>query len=487
MTQLRGGRPQWRLLPVAAAAWATAAGATFLAPHQALEVAGAGAVVAMFARHRSRLLAAAAIGVVLAGLSTAWHVQRLRVGPVPALARQHAEVDLFARLVRDPIAAGAGLTITDATATSVWTGRWEPVSSPLLVLSYGAGWNGLLPGQLVEVTGRLTPPRRGDDVAAVLEARAPPVLRGRPPWWQRFAGGIRHRLRQACAGLPGDERGLLPSLVDGDTAAVPQGLQGDMRISGLTHLEAVSGENVTVVIGVTLALARSVGLRRRGRAVVGAVALLSFVVLARPSPSVLRAGVMGAIALLAMLAGRRRSALPALSAAVLVLVAVDPFLGRSVGFVLSVVATGALILIAPGWANRLERHLPRWLAVAVAIPAAAQLACTPVLILVFGRLTPYAVLANLLAAPAVVPATILGVLTAGIAEIVPSLARVTAVLGAVPVWWIAAVARGTAGLPGAGLRTTAGVTAIVIGLIVGPAVWFGARAALRKPASDVSP
>jgi competence protein ComEC len=328
-----------------------------------------------------------------------------------------------------------------------------------LIRSYGPGWEGLLPGQQAEVTGKLAPPQRGDGVAATLAARAPPVLIGRPPWWQRAAGSVRASLRKACAGLPADERGLLPGLVDGDVSALPASLRTDMRLTGLSHLTAVSGENTTILLGVTLAVARVIGLRRRARVSSAALTLVAFVVLARPSPSVLRAAVMGGVVLLAMSAGRRVGGLQVLSAAVLGLVCVDPFLARTVGFVLSVVATGAILLIAPRWTDRLATRMPRSLAAVIAVPAAAQLACTPVLVLVFGQLTPYAIPANLLAVPAVAPATILGVIAAVVATISVPLAAMVAWLAALPTWVIATVGRCLAAMPGAGLRWPAGVWA----------------------------
>jgi competence protein ComEC len=191
--------------------------------------------------------------------------------------------------------------------------------------------------------------------------------------------------------------------------------------------------------------------------VICAIMLAGFVILARPSPSVLRAAVMGSVALLGLLLGRRTSALPALSVAVIGLVVVDPFLARSIGFVLSVVATAGLVTIAPGWTRRLEHRVPHPVAVAVAVPAAAQVACTPVLLLAFGQLTPYAVPANLLAGLAVVPATVLGVACAGVASVAAPAGTVVAWLGAVPTAWIAQVARGFSWLPAAGLTASPGV------------------------------
>jgi competence protein ComEC len=202
-------------------------------------------------------------------------------------------------------------------------------------------------------------------------------------------------------------------------------------------------------------------LRRRWRVGGAALAVVGFVVLARPSPSVQRAAVMSAVALVAMFAGRRTSGRSTLAAAVLALVVLNPFLARSIGFALSVLATAGIIALAPRWASRLETWLPRPIALGVAVSAAAQLACTPVLVLAFGQLTPYAVPANLLAAPAVVPATILGVVAAVLAPLVPALAAPVVWMGAVPTTFVAWVARGFASLPGADATVSRGYDVLV--------------------------
>lgn len=473
-------RVERRFVAPAIGAWASTAAGTLLSPRVSVAITAFASALAIAAGRRSVLISLVAVGVALGAGSAAWHVRALRHGLVPALAIRRADADVIGHLVRDPVdittASGSRLTLIDVTATSVLADGWRSVNAPILVLSFGPGWDGLLPGQRVEVTGRLGPPRRGDDVAAVLDARAPPTVLGRPPWWQRAAGRVRAALVAACRGLPADERGLLPGLVDGDVAAEPADLTADMRLTGLTHLQAVSGENVSVVLAVTLAVARSVGLRRRARTVLTAAALLGFVVLARPSPSVLRATVMGAIVLLAVATGRKVAAASALAVAVLVLVCVNPFLARSVGFVLSVFATAAILRLAPRWTARLSRRMPDWLATAIAVPAAAQLACTPVLVLAFGQLTPYAIPANLLAAPAVVPATVLGVTSAMLAAAWVGLAVPVAWLAAVPTAVIALTARALAGLPGAALRWPAGpATDVAVTAVTGLLVLLSVR------------
>ena len=123
----------------------------------------------------------------------------------------------------------------------------------------------------------------------------------------------------------------------------------------------------------------------------------------------LRAAACGAITLLALATGRRRSLIPALAAAVLLLVLYDPWLARSYGFLLSVLATGALLTLAPRWSAALRRRrVPPRLAEALAAAAAAQAVCAPVVAVLSARVSLVAVPCNLLAEFAVAPATVLG-------------------------------------------------------------------------------
>ncbi|HEX3706724.1 MAG TPA: ComEC/Rec2 family competence protein [Mycobacteriales bacterium] len=478
-------------MPVAVGAWGTAAIATLLPAATSIWIASVAVAVALLLRHGRGLsvaLGGAALGIAIVAPSVAWHVHRLHSGEVPRLAHRHADLPVVVRLVRDPLPVGgtgsSGLLVVDATAVSVDDGNWRSVDVPVLVLARGALWQGLLPGQRVRVDARFVAPRRGDDVAAVLDATDSPVPLGRPPWWQRAAGRARSSLRRACSSLSPDARGLLPSLVDGDTTGVPAELHTDMQVAGLSHLEAVSGENLSVVLAVSLSVAQRLGLRRRSRVVGAAVAVVGFVVLARPSPSVQRAALMSAVTLIAMFAGRRSSGRPALAVAVLALVALDPFLARSVGFVLSVSATAGIIVLAPRWTARLEAWLPQPIALAVAVSAAAQLACTPALVLAFGQLTPYAVPANVLAAAAVVPATVLGLVTAVIASIAPGLAVPVAWLGAVPTTGVAWVAHVFASLPGAAAQLSRG-PAVTVAIAATAILFWAATRRVEPPSREI--
>ena len=201
--------------------------------------------------------------------------------------------------------------------------------------------------------------------------------------------------------------------------------------------------------------------------------MLGFVVLARPSPSVVRAAVMGAVVLLALASGRRRSAVPALAAAVLVLVLVDPALAVDPGFGLSVSATAALVLLAPGWADGLRRRgLPGWAAEALAVPTAAFLVTAPLVAGLSGQLSLVTVLANLLAVPAVAPATVLGVLAAVLSPLGRPVAELCAWAAAPAVGWLVLVGDRSAAVPGAAVPWPDGMSgglllaAVVVLLLV---------------------
>jgi competence protein ComEC len=236
-----------------------------------------------------------------------------------------------------------------------------------------------------------------------------------------------------------------------------------------------------------MSLCRAVGAPRWTRPLLASAALVGFVVLARPEPSVLRAAVMGAVGLAGMSLSRRGAGLPALSAAVIVLLCADPWLARSYGFALSTLATLGLLLFAEPWGRWLARRLPgRWQALgqAVAIPVAAQAMCAPVVVLLQGSVTVIGVLANVLAAPLVAPATIAGVVVALLAVPLPPLAGLLAWVAAAPAGAIAVVAHTLAEVPMGTMPWPAGamgallLAALTIGAVL-TAPWAAAQARRR--------
>ncbi len=428
--------------------------------------------------------------VALVLIPLAGRIVHARAGPLAVLARQHARVTLTLTLTADPRAlaakgpAGSPRVAVETSAEAVLVdGRTTDADGSVLVLAEAAPWHDLLPGQRVRVAGDLQPALDGGVLSVTLFARSPPQTLGRPPWWQRAAGRIRSSLRAAAAGLPDQERGLLPGLIDGDTSGLDPVLAERFKLAGLTHLVAVSGTNCSILIGALLLVLRRARARPWVCAAAGGAGLIMFVAVARPSPSVLRAAVMAGIALTAFAAGRPRAALPGLSATVLVLLIWDPLLAGSPSFAMSVLATAALLVIAPAWARALrERGVPPFLAESVAVAAAAHLLTAPVVAAISGRVSLVAIPANVLAEPVVAPITIVGFAAALVA---PSWRGGGAALATVAGWpcrWLVAVADRLGGLHGATIAWPGGGTGALLLLVTAGAV---AAACVRAGARRV--
>ena len=348
-------------------------------------------------------------------------------------------------------------------------------------------WLGLLPSTRVRVVARVVPALVGGDrVAAVLRVRDRAGLEvvAEASGAQRFAGRLRAGLREATDGLPADARALLPGLVVGDTARITPELDEAFKETDLAHTLAVSGSNLTILLALLIGppglaqlverrgLAPRLGVSLRTTALLGGGLTLAFVVVCRPDPSVLRAAACGAVALLALATGRRRSLIPALATAVLLLVLYDPWLARSYGFLLSVLATGALLTLAPSWSLALRRRgVPPRLAEALAAAAAAQALCAPVVAVLSARVSLVAVPCNLLVEFAVAPATVLGFAALATAPVMMPVAKALAWGASWPAGWIAEVARTGASLPGGGVDwpgswTGAGLLALATALVL---------------------
>jgi competence protein ComEC len=455
-------RHDLRLVAPALAAWLTTFALIAVAPAVAYSFAGGCGLAAtgLLATRRGRVARHGALaGAVLACVAAAAVGVGLRLsavgsGPVRALAAAGGQATIDAVVTSDPQprpSGGGEIVIVSARAEAVRArGRRCGVRVPVLVLargSSGTAWRGLSPSQRVRFTARLAVPKRAELLAAVALVRGPPAVLGPPSAVQRVAATIRAKLREATGGLPATQRAVLPGMVLGDTSRLDPRVAADFKAAGLTHVLVVSGANLAVVIGAVLAVARALGLGRRAGPPAAALAVVAFVIVARPEPSVLRAMVMGLIGLLAIVSGRRRQGVPALAAAVLGLVLVDPTLARSYGFALSVLATAGLLVLAPPWRDRLSRRMPRPVAEVLAVAAAAEVACAPVIVMLSGEISLVAIAANLLAAPAIAPATLLGGLAAAIAPVAMPPARLLAWPAGLAAGWIVTVARMAAGVP----------------------------------------
>lgn len=472
--------PDVRLLVPALIAWAAVAG-LLGAPMPVLLAVGvaagglAGALVVPGARRRRRAVRPRPAGcppwgtrrsavalsgtvVALAVCCLAGHRMLRETGPIGELAADRATVTLQGLIEQEPRRLpprtgrpleGTSVVLRLRAEQVTARGETSSVRTPVLVVA-DERWSQLTWRSDIQVVGRLSASERAEDVVAVLFPRGGPEVLASPGALEHAADVVRARFREAVSVLPEDAAGLLPGLVVGDTSRSPPELTAAMQATGLTHLSAVSGSNVAIVLAVALAGCRAVGLPRRWRPAAGAAALVGFVVLVRPEPSVLRAAVMGAVGLLALSSSRRHAGLPALATSIVVLLAADPWLARSFGFALSVLATLGLLLFVRPWGAALARRLPRRMAGAgpiLALPLAAQVMCAPVVVLLQGSVSLVGVPANLLAAPLVAPATVVGVGCAVVSVVSVPLGSVVAWVAALPVLGIAAVARLLSSVP----------------------------------------
>jgi competence protein ComEC len=300
-------------------------------------------------------------------------------------------------------------------------------------------------GDRVALAGVLAPVRgreRWQHAAARLE-RARVVGLQPPTGLIGFADSLRTRVLAGTRALPGEPRALVAGFLLGDTRAIPASTTGDYRAAGLSHLLAVSGENVAFVLALIGPLLRRM---RLGLRTVSALAvILVFAAMTRFEPSVLRASVMAAIALLAVLAGRPASRLRVLAYAVIVLLVADPFLLHSVAFLLSCGAAAGIAFATPAIMARLPG--PAFVREPLAVSLGAQIGVTPVLLIAFGSVPLVTPVTNLLAAPAAELVGVYGFAASALAASVPAAGPIVHVPTLLLVEWISAIARAGAAVP----------------------------------------
>jgi competence protein ComEC len=327
---------------------------------------------------------------------------------------------------------------------------------------------------LVAVVRRPRAPALGFDERAWLRRQGVHVVLHARRWQEigRRSGlsGVADTLRAGLArsvegGLGGERRALVGGIVLGEDEQLSDGLRDAFRRSGLYHLLAVSGQNVALVAAGALALGWIVGVPRAVGHVGALLAIGGYVLAVGLQPSVIRAGVAGALASVAWLAGRQRDCWHFLLLGALVLLAWNPYNLLDPGFQLSFAAVAAIFVLAPWLHEVLEGYpLPFGLRVVVAVSAACGVATAPVLWLRFGALPLLSIPANALADPAMVPLLGLAGASAALAPVAPDAAAAAAWLNG----WCAAYIAGCARLvssvpfaqatgPAAGLAAAGGV------------------------------
>ena len=247
---------------------------------------------------------------------------------------------------------------------------------------------------------------------------------------------VRALIAKGAAALPAEPAALTRGLVIGDDGDEPAAMVERFRAAGLSHLTAVSGQNVALLLAAAGPLLRRA---RRAHQVGGHARLIGwFVVLTRAEPSVLRAGTMAAASATAFVLGRQAEPLRLLALAVIILLLLDPLLAWSVGFWLSVGATAGVTIGATTLAPRLRRLGPLALPIGVTVGAQAGVAIPS--LVVFGRLSLSGTLANLVAVPVAGLVMLLGLPACLLAGAMPVIAPVVMAPIGWGVWWVDAVA-----------------------------------------------
>jgi competence protein ComEC len=303
------------------------------------------------------------------------------------------------------------------------------------------------------------PPRNGFDEKTYLRRHGIHVVLRASHWRvvgrRGGLGGLADRLHRSIAaslehGTGEERRGLLLGVLLGDDSGLDEELRDRFRASGLYHLLAVSGQNVAFVAGAALIAGWTLGLAR-WVAELGALAAIGCYVLAvGPQPSVVRAGIAGALASLSWLAARERDRWYFLGVGALALLVWNPYSALDVGFQLSFAAVAAIFLVAPKIERFLEGYpMPGWLRPVLAISTACGVVTAPILWLQFGSVPVLTVVANALAAPAMIPLLGLAFAAAVVHPLAPGAGAALVWLAGWPAAYIAWCARLIGGLPGA--------------------------------------
>jgi competence protein ComEC len=257
---------------------------------------------------------------------------------------------------------------------------------------------------------------------------------------------IRARAERALdSGMPAREAALARGFVLGEDERIDPVTVEDFRRAGLSHLLAVSGQNVALLGLLAMPLLALLGMPLRARLLWIVAAIAVYVPLAGGGPSIVRAGVMGALTLLATFAGRRASRLYALAIAAIVTLAIDPRIGADIGWQLSFAAVLGILAIARPLRKAIASQLGSGglrgsLAEGAAVTVAATLSTAPLIVFHFGELSTVSLVANLLALPAVAPAMWLGMLSSIGAQVPAFPATVPNAIAAPLLAYIAAVA-----------------------------------------------
>ena len=344
----------------------------------------------------------------------------------------------------------------------------------------------LLPGDKVKMVISLKPSYRSDeDFSATLKH----ILSVSKSNAVDYLSALRDIFSSALIGVTPDAAALVSGLAIGDDSKLSEKTKNDFKIVSLTHLSAVSGANCAIVLAGVALLLNRLPVKRLVRLALSFGAIVLYLGLVGPEPSVLRASVMVAVVLVGWSLGRRVHPLDAISLSIILLLLYQPSLSLDYGFALSVLATLGLLALAPKLIEHFEKKMPTWLAIVLSVSVAAQIACLPVLLILHPQIPVYSVLANVLAEPLVPPITVLGLLACLVSPAVPALASALSYLASLLSWCIVFIGQSLASAPSASIDWFAGSFGIAMGILITCAVWVylvSKRIAVKRVAGSLA-
>ncbi len=417
-------------------------------------MAGAIAIGVVAAILRAQLSTVAlAAALILGAAAGAAHERSVEEGLVSSV--EAGPVRLLVSASTDTVAGFHGDWLL-ASPEQRWSeDGWVPSGKSSLLIQaddlpeLAVGEIALVVGELVDSPGTA----RGLSYAARVRAhRVEWLAKARNPLL-RAGNSVRERVSDRLDEVDDPAAALLSGFLIGDTSQMAESDVEALRAAGLSHFVAVSGSNVALFLAVWWVVVAPLSLGRGTRLAAGLMGLALFVTVTRWEPSVLRAVGMAAVMLVGRAAGLAISGWTALAVAVFGALLVSPGLGIELGFQLSVAATVGIL----GGSGMFSRVRPAWVGSALGVTVAAQLAVTPILLAAVGHVPLVSPLTNLVAAPLVAVATVIGgvaVLTGIGILLPPALAAASGVL---------AVAHGAAELPQLDLAGVA--VAVILGLV----------------------
>ena len=372
-------------------------------------------------------------------------------------------------LQTDPAPASSGFSATRSARVrveAVSMGEvWLPSSTTALVRA--PGWDDAARGDVYEVWGSLDTTLAADapSIGTIRVRRA--QLIERPGGLTSWTRATHHAFSHACMHLNRDARALVPGMAIGDDRGMPADLSDAMKKTSLTHLTAVSGSHIVIILAtVTLVVPARKPLRLASTILV----LGTILTLVGPDPSVVRSVCVAAVAALGLILGRDGQSIAALCAVVIATLLIDPWAARSYGFALSVLAALAVVGPSAALVRRCRRRIRgdtrvgkalRRLVEMVCVPAFAELATAPLIVSLSGNVPVWGIVANVLAEPAVPVATVAGLTGALVSPLSIRAASACAVVASWATAWIAGTARMCASLPGNGVHVPGGSSTVL--------------------------